>query len=807
MKFARHFTAAHADPYHGVEFEKRSVEIRETDGSLVFSQEISAPAAWSQTACDLLASKYLWRGSKEFGPESDARQAFDRLGRAWTYWGNQLGLFDSPEDAQSYLDEMRYMLAHQMGSPNSPQWFNTGLHIAYGATGPSQGHFYADIQTGEVKAAKNSLEYPQAHACFIQSVQDSLVNDGGIMDLFVREARLFKFGSGSGTNFSSLRGEGEGLAGGGVSSGLLSFLRIGDTAAGAIRSGGTTRRAAKMVVVDADHPDILAFVQWKAREERKVSALIAGARAHRLHLQQVWHACFSQGQFQETGNAELEAAIQTATQAGVPPNYLRATVQCAQHGEPGPQFPVLDSDWRHEAYQSVSGQNSNNSVRVSHAFLEAVQAGRLWALRRRCDAQIACEIPAFELWDQIARASWECADPGVQYETTIEQWHTCPADGPIRGSNPCSEYLFLDDTGCNLASLNLLRFYNAVTGEFDTRSFKHAVRLWTATLEITVAMAGYPSEAIARRSHDFRTLGLGYANLGGWMMAMGVAYSSPQAAALTASVTALMTAVAYSTSSELAAKLGPFTRYVANRDAVLRVLRNHQRALDTNRDFEGLHTLPPILNLQLAPLEILQAARDAWKHALESAEKFGVRNAQVTAIAPTGTIGLVMDCDTMGIEPEFSLVKMKQLAGGGVLRIANRVVPLALRKLGYRADQIAEIEEYIGKNGTVEGAPQLKASDYPVFDCANRSGDVGNRILDADAHLRIVAAAQPFVSGGVSKTVNLPESASVQQIQEIYSRAAKLGLKAVSIYRAGSKLSQPLGSLRNTDDPGCRECS
>jgi ribonucleoside-diphosphate reductase alpha chain len=806
MKFARHFTAAQHDPYAAVTFADRPVEIREEDGSVVFSGVVKVPQHWSQTACDLLASKYLWRGNKELAPEREARQAFDRMTRAWAFWGDRLGLFESPDQMQAYTDEMRFMLVHQIGSPNSPQWFNTGLHAAYGVTGPAQGHFYVDTASAQVRASTNSLEHPQAHACFIQSVKDTLVGEGGIMDLWSREARLFKFGSGSGTNFSSLRAEGEPLAGGGVSSGLLSFLRIGDVAAGAIRSGGTTRRAAKMVVVDADHPDVLDFVQWKAKEERKVSALIAGSHVHRLHLKQVWNACFSQGSFSRTANAALAEAVAAARGVGIVDTYIQATIDCASRGESGPEFAVLDTDWRHEAYQSVSGQNSNNSIRVPQAFLEAVQANRLWPLRRRSDAQIAREIPARHLWDQIARSAWECADPGLQFETTINDWHTCPADGPIRASNPCAEYLFIDDTGCNLASLNLLKFYDAETGVFNTEAFAHAVHLWTITLEITVAMAGYPSETVARRSHEFRTLGLGFANLGALLMAMGVPYASSQAAAITASITALMTGEAYCASAQLAAALGPFARFAANRDNILRILRNHRRALEGQRDFEGLHTHPPVLQTELAPTELVTAAKAAWNRALESAQRYGLRNAQVTAIAPTGTIGLVMDCDTMGIEPEFALLKFKKLAGGGTLRIANRGVPLALRRLGYTPAQIAEIETYFHAQAMLEGAPHLKPSDYPIFDCANRCGANGKRVLDAEAHLQVVAAAQPFVSGGVSKTVNLPETISVQEIASIYERAWKLGLKAVSLYRSGCKLSQPLGSVRDKDDPSCVEC-
>ena len=794
MKFPRLFTAINHDPYHGVTFEKRRAEIKEEDGAIVYACDVTVPAHWSQVATDLLASKYLWRGNRDRTAENDARQAFDRLAFAWKTAGEKAGIF-SGEDAQSFFDEIRYQLVHQMGSPNSPQWFNTGLFQSYGVAGPPQGHYFA-LADGTVRKAQNSFEHPQAHACFIQSVRDNLVNPGGIMDLWLRESRLFKFGSGTGTNFSSLRGEGEPLAGGGVSSGLLSFLRIGDTAAGAVRSGGTTRRAAKMVVLDCDHPDVEAFVEWKAREERKVSALISGSFLHRKYLTEVWNA---QG-------PEREKALAAARAAFIPESYLQATIECAERGENPPEFPLLDNDWRNEAYQSVSGQNSNNSVRVSESFLSAVESGKSWALKRRSDGATAREIPARDLWKAIARSAWECADPGLQFETTISQWHTCQQDGPIRGSNPCAEYLFLDDTGCNLASLNLLAFLDKATGEFATETFRHSVRLWTVVLEITVAMAGYPSETIAERSFAYRTLGLGYANLGALLMAMGVGYADAKAAAITSGITALMTAQAFETSSELAQVCGTFSRYSANKESVLRVLRNHRRAAFAQTDFEGLRVPPKALDASLCPKTLVKAAQDAWNRAYAAAEKHGLRNAQVTAIAPTGTIGLVMDCDTMGIEPEFALLKFKKLAGGGVLQTTNRAVGHALRRLGYAPAAVQAIEAYIDAEATIEGAPGLTPEHLPVFDCANRCGAKGTRVLAAKAHLEVVAAAQAFVSGGVSKTINLPHEVSVADIQSVYDQAWKLGLKAVSVYRTGSKLSQPLGSVRGKDDPSCVEC-
>ncbi len=795
MKFERHYTATHPDPYHGIVWEKRELTIKESDGSTVFSGNATVPSFWSQTAAELLASKYFWRGGGGKPGESDARQVFDRLVKAWTQVAQRQALFDSKADAEAYSDEMRYGLAHQIGSPNSPQWFNTGLFEAYGVTGPVQGHWF--VEGGKALRAKNSYEHPQAHACFIQSVGDDLVNAGGIMDLWVREARLFKFGSGSGTNFSSLRGSGEALAGGGASSGLLSFLRIGDAAAGAIRSGGTTRRAAKMVVVDIDHPDVEAFIDWKAREERKVSALLAGATLHRRHLKAVWEAFHSKG--------SLEAALESARREGIPETYLADTLLCAKEGRPAPEFLLLDADWRNEAYASVSGQNSNNSVRVSQGFLEAVEQGENWDLTRRSDRKAAKQVPARRLWRQIAQAAWECADPGVQFSTAIDEWHTCPQDGAIRASNPCSEYLFLDDTGCNLASLNLLKFYNPKTDVFDAQAFRHCVRLWTVTLEVTVEMAGYPSEAIAQRSHAYRTLGLGYANLGALLMGMGIPYSSAKAAGVTGVLTALMTGEAYRVSAELAAALGPFERWTGNRDAALRVLRNHQAVVSGTRKFDGLSVAPVPMQDSGYPT-LLQEAQKVWTEALEAAQAHGLRNAQVTAIAPTGTIGLVMDCDTMGIEPEFSLVKYKTLAGGGLLKIANRGIAAALERLGYSAKEIAALKAYAENEGTIEGAPGLKTEHLPVFDCAQAGGTLGKRSLAAEAHLAVVAAAQAFVSGGVSKTISLPTDASVADIEAVYRNAWKLGLKAVSVYRSGSKLSQPMGSVKDKDDPSCVEC-
>ncbi len=797
MKFLRKYTCEKG-PYHGVAFEKRSVSIRSADGATAFEATgIEVPAFWSQTATDLLASKYLWRGGKR-PAETSARQAIDRLATAWRVWGETRKAFDTTQDADVYYDEMRYLLIHQMASPNSPQWFNTGLFAAYGETGPQQGHFFVDA-TGKVNQAHNSYEHPQAHACFIQSVRDDLVNDGGIMDLWVREARLFKFGSGSGSNFSALRGEGEPLGSGGVSSGLLSFLRIGDSAAGAIRSGGTTRRAAKMVCVDVDHPDVVPFIEWKAQEERKVASLIAGSALHRKHLLLVWKAALGKP-------SELDAALVAARSAGVLESFLRSTIARAKQGMPPAEFPELGTDWRDEAYGSVSGQNSNNSVRVSAAFMAAVEKGLNWDLLHRRTGNVSKSLPAKEVWNRIAQAAWECADPGLQFESTISSWHTCPASGPIRASNPCSEYLFLDDTGCNLASFNVLRFFDEKTQKFDVEGFAHAIRLWTLTLDLTVSMAGYPSHEIADRSTRFRTLGLGFANVGALLMAMGLPYGSPEGNALIAALSALLTGQAYLTSAELAAQWAPFNEYEKNKAHFWRVMRNHETALSEMPNYEGLTIKPPAIAWKLAPAELRDGARAVWKQALALGKQYGFRNAQVTAIAPTGTIGLVMDCDTTGIEPEFALVKFKKLAGGGVLRIPNRVATLGLRRLGYDEKSIAAMEKFYLEHSTLEGAPGLDAKHLPVFDCAHRGGSTGTRSLSARAHLEAVAMAQPFISGGVSKTINLPEDTSVEDVRQVHEQAWRLGLKAVSIYREGCKLSQPLGSVQEKDDPSCMEC-
>ncbi|MEW5728185.1 MAG: vitamin B12-dependent ribonucleotide reductase, partial [Pseudomonadota bacterium] len=923
MRVERHFTKTGQSAYAGIEFRKAASEIRNPDGSVVFSlTDIEVPADWSQVACDVLAQKYFrkagvparlkavpekgvpeWLQRHEADAESlkdlpeaervvgetSAKQVFDRLAGTWTYWGWKGGYFASEDDARAFMDEMSFMLARQMGAPNSPQWFNTGLHWAYGIDGPGQGHYYVDYKTGKMVKSKSAYEHPQPHACFIQSIEDDLVNEGGIMDLWVREARLFKYGSGTGTNFSKLRGEGERLSGGGKSSGLMSFLKIGDRAAGAIKSGGTTRRAAKMVVVDIDHPDIETFIDWKVREEQKVAALVTGSKLAQKHMNEVMAACREwdgaddESRFDPKVNKRLKKAIIAARAVMIPENYIQRVIQFARQGYTEIEFPVFNTDWDSEAYLTVSGQNSNNTVRVTNDFLNAVIEDREWELKWRTKGQVKKTLPARELWERIGEAAWACADPGIQFDTTINEWHTCPESGRINASNPCSEYMFLDDTACNLASLNLMRFRRE-DGGFDIDSFRHACRLWTMVLEISVLMAQFPSAKIAELSYDFRTLGLGYANVGGLLMASGIPYDSDTGRAIIGAITALMTGESYATSAEMAGELGPFPGFARSRDSMLKVIRNHRRAAyGLAGGYEGLSIGPVPLDADNCPdAALVAAARLAWDRALSLGEANGFRNAQTSVIAPTGTIGLVMDCDTTGIEPDFALVKFKKLAGGGYFKIINRMVPEALRTLGYAEADIAEIIRYAVGHGTLvgapgvnhdslkakgfdddtlarveqalesafdikfvfnkytlgeefctgtlgipkaslddygfdllghigftkeqidkantyctgamtlEGAPFLKAEHLPVFDCASPCGKIGKRFLSAESHIRMMAAAQPFISGAISKTINMPNSASVEECKGAYMLSWRLGLKANALYRDGSKLSQPL---------------
>ncbi|MDE0121519.1 MAG: adenosylcobalamin-dependent ribonucleoside-diphosphate reductase [bacterium] len=840
LKVDRRFTRLGEDPYETLTWEKRDSRIMNPDGSVVFEmRDAEVPAHWSQVAADILVSKYFRKAgvplSDENGPlldenrqprlgtELSGRQVFDRLAGTWRWWGETHGYFDSPEDAQAFEDEMKYMLCHQMGSPNSPQWFNTGLNWGYGLTGPAQGFWYVDPDTGELAVSPDSYSRPAPHACFILKVEDDLVNPGGIMDLWLREARIFKFGSGAGSNFSEIRAEGEKLSGGGSSSGVMSFLKIGDRAAGAIKSGGTTRRAAKMVILDIDHPDVEEFINWKKVEEDKARLLI------------------------EKGG-----------------------------------FPA---DFNGEAYATISGQNSNNSVRVTDDFVRAVENRDDWELTERTTGRVMKTVSAEHLWDQIAEAAWACADPGVQFDTTINEWHTSPAGGRIRGSNPCSEYMFLDNTACNLASVNLVAFYNDRTGVFDIDSYLHAIRLWTMVLEISVAMAHFPSRAIAQGSYDYRTLGLGYANLGSLLMRMGIPYDSGRGRAIAGALTSILSGQAYTTSAEMASVIGPFRRFEENRQPMLRVIRNHRRAAydAPASEYEGVSQAVMGISSRLCPLDLSQAAREVWDEALELGARHGFRNAQISCIAPTGTIGLQMDCDTTGVEPDFALVKFKKLAGGGYFKIVNQSVGPALDTLGYTPEEKREIIDYVVGTSSlegsphinrrslrahgftdedldrieeslpgmfelrhvfnvlavgeptlrrlgvepsqsqrldfdllsflgftsdqidaagdhicgrqaIEGAPHLKEEHLPVFDTANRNGRHGRRFIHHNGHIRMMAATQPFISGAISKTINMPSDVSPDDIKDAYDLSWKLGLKSMALYRDGSKASQPLSS-------------
>ncbi|WP_442578230.1 vitamin B12-dependent ribonucleotide reductase [Mesorhizobium sp. ASY16-5R] len=930
MLIERRFTRSGQSPYAEIAFRKAVSEIKNPDGSIVFRlADIDVPQQFSQVAADILAQKYfrkagvpaklkkveetavpsfLWRSvpdeaalallpeNERYGSETDARQVFDRLAGTWTYWGFKGGYFKSEDDALAFRDELAYMLATQRVAPNSPQWFNTGLHWAYGIDGPGQGHFYVDPFTGKLTKSKSAYEHPQPHACFIQGVQDDLVNEGGIMDLWVREARLFKYGSGTGSNFSMLRGEGEKLSGGGKSSGLMSFLKIGDRAAGAIKSGGTTRRAAKMVIVDADHPDIEAFINWKVKEEEKVASLVTGSKIVKKHLAAIMKACVNcEGHdddcFDPSINTALKREIKAAKKDSVPENYVKRVIQFARQGYTSIDFQTYDTDWDSDAYLTVSGQNSNNSISLKDNFLRAVEKDEDWNLTGRISGKVMKTLKARDLWEKIGYAAWASADPGLHFNTTMNDWHTCVSAGAIRASNPCSEYMFLDDTACNLASINLLPYRNA-DGTIDIAAYEHSVRLWTIVLEISVMMAQFPSKEIAKQSYEYRTLGLGYANIGGLLMTSGIPYDSTEGRAICGALTAIMTGVAYATSAEMAGELGAFRDYDSNADHMLRVMRNHRRAAYGERDgYEKLAVNPvPLAHSDLKQAALGEHAKAAWDRAIELGEEHGYRNAQATVIAPTGTIGLVMDCDTTGIEPDFALVKFKKLAGGGYFKIINAAVPEALRTLGYSESQIAEIDAYAVGHGnlnqaptinpgslrakgfsdekiaalntalksafdikfafnqwtlgadwvkttlgftdeqlndfsfdmlaslgftrkeieaanihvcgamTLEGAPFLKAEHLPVFDCANPCGKIGKRYLSVESHIRMMAAAQPFISGAISKTINMPNDATVEDCKNAYMLSWKLALKANALYRDGSKLSQPLNASLIADD-------
>ncbi len=924
------YSADQNDPYSEIDFVERTSKITNADGSIVSQMEqVLVPTLWSQVAVDIMAQKYFRKAgvpvrlkkkievgipewlcpsevdaealselpeSKRMGGETDSRQVFHRLAGCWTYWGWKNKTFENEDQARNYYQEMCLMLANQMAAPNSPQWFNTGLNWAYGIEGPAQGHYFFNERTGQVEKSKNAYERPQPHACFILSVKDDLVCSGGIMDLWQQEARLFKFGSGTGSNFSKLRGNNEPLSGGGKSSGLMSFLKIGDRAAGAIKSGGTTRRAAKMVTLDIDHPDIEEFINWKAKEEAKVASIVTGSRILKRRLKEVFIACWDEtlegdARFNVKENHNLKKAVRKAIEDFIPKNYIYRVIQLAQQGIKEFEFEEYDTNWNSEAYATVSGQNSNNSVRLTNDFLQAVENDGNWELRQRTTGKVSRQLKARELWQSINTAAWASADPGLQFDTTINEWHTCPEEDRIHASNPCSEYMFLDDTACNLASVNLIKFFDSKTGVFDVDHFRHACRLWTVTLEISVAMAQFPNKEIARKSYEYRTLGLGYANLGSLLMVMGIPYDSDQSRDITGAITALLTGASYATSAELASELGPFYKYEKNKKHMMRVMRNHQRALlnSDQLEYEGLSIFPQGVCAANCPNSLMVAAKKAWGDALALGEKYGFRNAQTTCIAPTGTIGLLMDCDTTGIEPDYALVKYKKLAGGGYFKIINQSVPFALQRLGYKSDEIQSIvrycvgtasleeaphinlsslktkgftdealskiqqelpkvfditfafnkfvlgesfcEEVLGISSeeldsfdfnmlsylgfseknieeannvicgtmTIENAPYLKQEHYSVFDCANTCGKYGKRFIQPGAHIYMMAAAQPFLSGAISKTINMPNEATLEDMDNAHMLCWKLMLKGTAVYRDGSKLSQPLNSTLSAE--------
>lgn len=827
LQFSRKFTKEGISPYDQFEYDYRTSVIKNPTGEVVFEMNnVEVPKQWSQIATDILAQKYFRKAGVpqpdgSLGRETSVKQVAHRMANCWRVWGERYGYFETEKDAQIFYEELAYSILNQSCVPNSPQWFNTGLHESYGITGKPQGHYYVDANDGVLKKSANAYERPQPHACFILSVNDDLVNDGGIMDLWIREARIFKYGSGVGTNFSQIRGSGEKLSGGGTSSGLMSFLKIGDRSAGAIKSGGTTRRAAKMVCLDLDHPEVLEFINWKVEEEKKVAALVAAG---------------------------------------------------------------YDNSYEGEAYATVAGQNSNNSLRIPNEFFKVLEEDGDWELKARTDGRVMKKVPAREVWNKIAYAAWRCADPGTQYDTTINEWHTCPKGGRINASNPCSEYMFLDNTACNLASINLRKFFNEETNTIDVEGIEYISRLWTVVLEISVLMAQFPSKEVAQLSYDYRTLGLGFANLGTILMLSGIAYDSEKARAIAGAVTAIMTGTTYKTSAEMASFLGPFAKYKENASDMLRVMHNHRAAAyDAEEAYEELSIKPIGLKAKYCPEYLLTAATKAWDDAVQLGEKYGYRNAQTTVIAPTGTIGLVMDCDTTGVEPDFALVKFKKLSGGGYFKIINGAVPPALKNLGYTQNEIDAIIKYavgaasfegapfinpqtlsekgftaeeinklnsaaksafeigflfnkftlgepclqrLGFNETayndwnfsllealgfsddeidaannyvcgtmtVEGAPYLNEEHLPVFDCANKCGKKGERYIHAHGHIRMMAACQPFLSGAISKTINLPNEATVEEIADCYKMSWELGLKANALYRDGSKLSQPLST-------------
>ncbi|MBO9666431.1 MAG: vitamin B12-dependent ribonucleotide reductase [Bdellovibrio sp.] len=712
-------------------WKKVHCEIKNRKGEVFFEMKgVEAPEDWSQLAVEIAASKYFRKsGVPQTKHEKSVRQLVQRVVKAVTGSAmKQGGYFASKKDADIFAKELQYILLSQRGAFNSPVWFNAGLWESYKITSPSE-HYAWDEKKKSIQPTKNAYERPQCSACFIQSVEDSI---DGIFQLARQEARLFKYGSGTGSNFSSLRSKYEALNSGGHSSGLISFLEVLDRGAGAIKSGGTTRRAAKMVVVDIDHPEVLDFIDWKMKEEEKAKFLI---------------------------------------QAGI------------------------SGEFEGEAYRTVSGQNANNSVRVTDAFMKAVENEKPWKLLARTGKKVIRELPAPEVWDRITHAAWVCADPGIQFHDTINKWHTCPKADDIHASNPCSEYMFLDDSACNLASINLVKFLND-DGSFDFESFIHTARTLFVAQEILVDYSSYPTRQIAQNSHDYRPLGLGFANLGSLLMRKGIPYDSAEGRAWAGAITSLMTGVAYLTSAEMARSKGVFAGYRANRASMLKVMKMHEKALGK-------------VAWKHLPHGLDKAAKNLWKAVMYNGIKHGYRNAQATVVAPTGTIGLLMDCDTTGIEPDFSLIKFKKMVGGGEVQIVNQSVSAALHTMGYQDGEIDSILQYIEEHNGLEGCPELKPEHLPVFDCANATP--GGRVLSPESHLLMMAAVQPFISGAISKTVNMPNAATEEDISGIYVKAWKLGLKAVAVYRDGSKMAQPLNMKKKDDSVPkftmkCPEC-
>lgn len=711
LHFPNIFLKSNQDPFRAIQWKKVDCRIKNRQGDVFFEMKnVEGPASWSQMAIDIAATKYFRKkGVPRKNHETSVREMIARVVSAIVESGKkQKNYFACSQDAKNFASELTAILLDQKGAFNSPVWFNAGLWESYKIKSPSE-HFAWSFAEKKIKATDNAYERPQCSACFIQSVTDSIE---GIFELAKTEAKLFKYGSGTGSNFSNLRSKYEALNSGGHSSGLISFLEVLDRGAGAIKSGGTTRRAAKMVSVDIDHPEVLDFIDWKMREEQKAHILIA---------------------------------------AGLP------------------------ADFEGEAYKTVSGQNANNSVRVTDQFMQAVAANKNWSLRGR-DGKVIRQIPAAEVWQKIAHAAWTCADPGLQFHDTINKWHTSPATDAIHASNPCSEYMFLDDSACNLASINLVRFLRE-DGSFDFEGFIHTARILFAAQEILVDYSSYPTKKIAQNSHDYRPLGLGFANLGSLLMRKGISYDSDEGRSWAGALTALMTGVAYTTSAELALAKGPFPGFKKNKVGMQKVMKLHQSHLKK-------------INWKLLPEGLKPATEQIWKSVVYASSRQGFRNAQATVVAPTGTIGLLMDCDTTGIEPDFSLIKFKKLVGGGEMQIVNQSVIPALASLGYNHEAQQSILSYIEANNTVQGAPALKEEHVAVFDCA--SAAPGHRALSPESHVLMMAAVQPFISGAISKTVNLPRSASEKEIGDMYFLAWKLGLKAVAVYRDGSKQSQPL---------------